>query len=87
MSLGPALTCSRSRRDRLSTTRNTFTFASNLLVLFLATLYFQFIPLPLNQFQILSYTCIVLGGTASIIFFCTVNERFLTKGTFFKKYW
>ena len=84
MSLGPALTCSRTRRDRLSTLRNTFTFGANLLVLFLATFYFSVISLPIHQFQILGYTCVIVGASCSMIFFCTVDERFLTAGIFTK---
>lgn len=40
MSLVPSLTCSNSRRDKLNSRRNTFTFVANLTVLIVAGILF-----------------------------------------------
>ena len=80
MSLGPSLTCSRSRRDRLSNLRNTFTYVSQLVVLIVALLYFTIFSDPLFQFEILSYTAVTIGLIACFFFIFTIDEKRLSKG-------
>ncbi len=75
MSLGPSLTCSRSRRDKLSNLRNTFTYVANLTVLLTAFLYFAVIEEAMTQFLVLGYTTVAIGVAAGLFFIFTVDEN------------
>jgi len=78
MSLGPMLTCSRSRRDRLNNIRFTFSYISQFIVLMIAFFYFWKIKNPLNEFTDLSYTICALGICTSLYFIYMIDEPFLT---------
>jgi len=81
MSMAPQLSCSRSRRDRLSNLRNTFTYISQLFVLGCASLIFAVFSnkSALFQFRLLSYLAVGVGTAACIMFICTVNEPKLSR--------
>ena len=68
MSLVPSLTCSRKRRDKLNSLKNTFNFIANMVVLLAALFYFHFVSNPVHEFEYLSYTIEGLGWTTTIFF-------------------
>ena len=78
MSLGPSLTCSRSRRDELNNFRNVFTFGANIVVLLTAFILFIAVPNTLVDFEIMTYVNIVIGLPCSIFFMVVINENKLT---------
>ena len=75
MSLGPSLTCSRSRRDKLSNLRNTFTYVANLTVLILAFIYFAVIDDAMTQFLVLGYSVVAIGVAAGLFFLFSIEEN------------
>ena len=79
MSLVPALTCSRLRRDRLNSYRNSFTFISSVIVLTCALVLFQTVKDAITAFQVLGYIAIVIGTITSIGFIVNIDELRLTK--------
>ena len=78
MSLVPALTCSRKRRDKLNNLRNSFTFISNLTVLGLGLVVFSTMSNKLLEYKIIAYTVLAIGFIASIFFIIKINENELT---------
>ena len=74
MSLAISVSYSQKRRDRLVSLRNGFTYVSNVTVLLLAFLLFQFIKEPKQQFAVLSYIITAIGLTLSIVYLIGVRE-------------
>ena len=74
MSLAISVSYSQKRRDRLVSLRNGFTYVSNVTVLLLAFLLFQFIKEPKQQFAVLSYIITAIGVTLSIVYLIGVRE-------------
>ncbi|CAD8107300.1 unnamed protein product [Paramecium primaurelia] len=83
MSLVPSLTCSRSRRDKLNSIRNTFQFIAVLIVYVTALIFFQLANSTdgtdsAQAFQYLSLICVTIGTATSVYFIIQINEPKLT---------
>ncbi|CAD8120093.1 unnamed protein product [Paramecium sonneborni] len=83
MSLVPSLTCSRSRRDKLNSIRNTFQFIAVLIVYVTALIFFQLANSTegtdsAQAFQYLSLICVAIGTATSVFFIVQINEPKLT---------
>ena len=74
MSLAISVSYSQNRRDRLVSLRNGFTYVSNVTVLLLVFLLFQFIKDPKQQFAVLSYIITAIGLSLSIVYLIGVRE-------------
>jgi len=66
-------------RDKLSNNRNGFTSTANITVLGLALILFLAVSDRIEQFQILSIICIVLGCCASMFYISVLREVPLAK--------
>ncbi|CAD8115390.1 unnamed protein product [Paramecium sonneborni] len=83
MSLVPSLTCSRSRRDKLNSIRNTFQFIAVLIVYATALIFFSLANSAegsdsAQAFQYLSLICVAIGTATSVFFIIQINEPKLT---------
>ena len=80
MSVVVSISQSQTRRDRLVSLRNGFTYISSLVVLVLAGVLFKTIEDPTNQFRVLVYIITFLGFCLSLfyILFVGIQENRLT---------
>eukprot|EP00343_Euplotes_focardii_P012795 CAMPEP_0205832694 /NCGR_PEP_ID=MMETSP0206-20130828/47677_1 /ASSEMBLY_ACC=CAM_ASM_000279 /TAXON_ID=36767 /ORGANISM="Euplotes focardii, Strain TN1" /LENGTH=338 /DNA_ID=CAMNT_0053138473 /DNA_START=538 /DNA_END=1554 /DNA_ORIENTATION=+ len=79
MAIIVGLTLSHSRRDRLVSLRNGFTYASNLFALMVAIVFILFVDDQIWTFRLLAWTLTVIGIPTSLIFIFGVPEVQLTK--------
>ncbi|CAD8211174.1 unnamed protein product [Paramecium pentaurelia] len=83
MCLVPSLTCSRYKRDKLNSIRNTFQFIAVLIVYVTALIFFQLVNSKNGTdseqaFQYLSLICVAIGTATSVFFIIQINEPKLT---------
>ena len=78
-SLCPSLTCSRKRRDKLNSLRNSFTFTAYIMVLLISFLLFKLISDSKKCFMILILITLGIGICTTFFFFFTVKEKTLTE--------
>jgi Na+/melibiose symporter-like transporter len=77
MSLVNSLTYSTQRRDKLVSSRNTFTFIANISVLLIALILFQIIKDGIWQYRILAIIIVSLGSISSLFYLLTLKEPYL----------
>lgn len=79
MALLPSITINREKQDSMTRMRTGFTFAAQLMTLLLSLLIFYYDNDKMNQYVILSITCIIIGLIPTFLFLNNCNEVKLTK--------
>ena len=77
MSIVNSLTYSTQKRDRLVSSRNTFTFIANISVLSLALIIFQIISDGIWQYRVLAIIVVSVGTLTSLFYISTIKEPYL----------
>lgn len=78
MAIVNSITYSVSRRDKLISLRNGFTFVANFVVLSMALVYFVVMSDPIWQFRALCFSILGLGCAHSLFYLFNLNEVRLT---------
>jgi Na+/melibiose symporter-like transporter len=77
MSIVNSLTYSTQKRDKLVSSRNTFTFIANISVLLIALVLFQVVKDGVWQYRILAIIVVSLGTLTSLFYMFTIKEPYL----------
>ena len=79
MSLIPALTPSKEKKDMLISLRNAFTYIANIVTLLVAMILFNQIDDPKEQFLVLIVSLLGFGLFINILYLIVINERDLCR--------
>lgn len=78
MSIVVGITFSQTRRDRLISLRNGFTYVANLFTLVVAIVFILLVDNPIWTFRLLAYSLSIIGAALSLMFIFFIPEVKLT---------